>query len=131
MTRPGNIAAEIAKLNRIRRAHPALQTHLGLKFYPAHDDRVLLYGKRLPNQVEMILIAVNLDPFHAHDVTIEVPVVGMATARSRDDEGQRPDARHGVHLAWQIATVTAGSGRASLRNLAHHARSGGLIWKPR
>jgi starch synthase (maltosyl-transferring) len=71
---PGNIAAEIAKLNRIRRAHPALQSHLGLKFYPAHDDRVLLYGKKLPNQVEMVLVAVNLDPFHARDVTIEVPV---------------------------------------------------------
>jgi len=78
---PGNIVAEIAKLNRIRRAHPALQTHLGLRFYPAHDDRVLLYGKRLPNQVEMILVAVNLDPFHAHDVTIEVPLW----------EWQRPD----------------------------------------
>src|SRR5262252_5765283 len=71
---PGNIAAEIAKLNRIRRAHPVLQTHLGLKFYPAYDDKVLLYGKRLPNQTEMILVAVNLDPFHARDVTIEVPV---------------------------------------------------------
>jgi starch synthase (maltosyl-transferring) len=78
---PGNIAAEIAKLNRIRRAYPALQTHLGLKFYPAHDDRVLLYGKRLPDQVEMILVAVNLDPFHARDVTIELPVW----------EWQRPD----------------------------------------
>jgi starch synthase (maltosyl-transferring) len=78
---PGNIAAEIAKLNRIRHSNPALQTHLGLKFYPAHDDRVLLYGKRLPNQQEMILVAVNLDPFHAHDVTIEVPVW----------EWQRPD----------------------------------------
>jgi starch synthase (maltosyl-transferring) len=78
---PGNIVAEIAKLNRIRRAHPALQTHFGLKFYPAHDDRVLLYGKKLPNQVEMVLVAVNLDPFHAHDVTIEVPVW----------EWQRPD----------------------------------------
>jgi starch synthase (maltosyl-transferring) len=78
---PGNIAAEIAKLNRIRRAHPALQSHLGLKFYPAHDDRVLLYGKKLPNQVDMVLVAVNLDPFHARDVTIEVPVW----------EWQRPD----------------------------------------
>jgi starch synthase (maltosyl-transferring) len=78
---PGNIVAEIAKLNRIRRAHPVLQTHLGLKFYPAYDDQVLLYGKRLPNQMEMILVAVNLDPFHARDVTIEVPVW----------EWQRPD----------------------------------------
>jgi starch synthase (maltosyl-transferring) len=78
---PGNIAAEVAKLNRIRRDNPALQTHLGLKFYPAHDDRVLLYGKKLPNQQEMILVAVNLDPFHAHEVTIEVPLW----------EWQRPD----------------------------------------
>ena len=78
---PGNIVAEIAKLNRIRRAHPVLQTHLGLKFYPAYDDQVLLYGKRLPNQMEMILVAVNLDPFHPRDVTIEVPVW----------EWQRPD----------------------------------------
>jgi starch synthase (maltosyl-transferring) len=78
---PGNIAAEITKLNRIRRAHPVLQTHLGLKFYPAYDDQVLLYGKRLPNHMEMILVAVNLDPFHARDVTIEVPVW----------EWQRPD----------------------------------------
>jgi starch synthase (maltosyl-transferring) len=71
---PGNISAEIAKLNRIRRFNPALQSHLGLRFYPAHDDHVLLYGKRLPDQAEMILVAVNLDPFHARDVTIEVPV---------------------------------------------------------
>ena len=78
---PGNIAAEVAQLNRVRRDNPALQTHLGLKFYPAHDDRVLLYGKKLPNQQEMILVAVNLDPFHAHEVTIEVPLW----------EWQRPD----------------------------------------
>ena len=71
---PGNITSEIGKLNRIRRFNPALHSHLGLRFYPAHDDQVLLYGKRLPDQAEMILVAVNLDPFHARDVTIEVPV---------------------------------------------------------
>jgi starch synthase (maltosyl-transferring) len=79
---PGNIVSEIARLNRIRRAHPALQSHLGLRFYPAHDDHVLLYGKRLPEQAEMILIAVNLDPFHARDVTIEVPVWEWSLADS-------------------------------------------------
>nr|BFE89742.1 hypothetical protein GCM10020185_02780 [Pseudomonas brassicacearum subsp. brassicacearum] len=30
-TAPGNIIAEIAQLNRIRRQNPALHTHLGLK----------------------------------------------------------------------------------------------------
>jgi starch synthase (maltosyl-transferring) len=71
---PGNIVAEITTLNGIRRSAPALQSHLGLRFYPAHDDRVLLYGKMSPDRNDMILVAVNLDPFHAHDVTIEVPL---------------------------------------------------------
>jgi starch synthase (maltosyl-transferring) len=71
---PGNIKAEIASLNRLRNNNPALQSHLGLRFYPAHDDQVLLYGKMPPDRGDMILIAVNLDPFRARDVTIEVPL---------------------------------------------------------
>jgi starch synthase (maltosyl-transferring) len=71
---PGNIAAEIAKLNRIRKSNPVLQSHLGLHFYHAHHDQVLFYGKISPDRADMILVAVNLDPFHAHEVTIEVPL---------------------------------------------------------
>jgi len=71
---PGNITAEIAKLNRIRRAHPALQTHLGLRFYPAHSDQVIFYGKPAPPGRDMILVAVSLDPFHVQETTIEVPL---------------------------------------------------------
>jgi starch synthase (maltosyl-transferring) len=71
---PGNISAEIAQLNRIRKSHRALQSHLGLRFYTAHHDAVLLYGKRSPDCSDMILVAANLDPFHAHEVTIEVPL---------------------------------------------------------
>ena len=71
---PGNIKTEIAKLNWLRKSHQVLQSHLGLRFYPAHDDQVLLYGKMSADRGEMILVAVNLDPFHAHDVTIEVPL---------------------------------------------------------
>ena len=71
---PGNIVDEITKLNRIRRNHSALQSHLGLNFYPAHHGQVLLYGKMPSSRSEMILIAVNLDPFHSHEATIEVPL---------------------------------------------------------
>jgi starch synthase (maltosyl-transferring) len=71
---PGNITAEIAKLNRIRKSNPVLHSHLGLHFYPAHNDQVLFYGKISPDRADMILVAVNLDPFHAHEVTIEVPL---------------------------------------------------------
>jgi len=70
---PRNITSEITKLNRIRKSHSALHSHLGLKFYTAYHDQVLFYGKLSPDRAEMILVAVNLDPFRAHEVTIEVP----------------------------------------------------------
>jgi starch synthase (maltosyl-transferring) len=73
---PGNIVSEITKLNRIRKSHPALQSHLGLRFYPADNDQVLFYGKALPLKRGdgLILIAVSLDPFHVQETTIEIPL---------------------------------------------------------
>jgi starch synthase (maltosyl-transferring) len=71
---PGNITAEIAKLNRIRKSNQALQSHLNVRFYPAHHEQILLYGKMSADRDEMIMVAVNLDPFRAHEATIEVPL---------------------------------------------------------
>ena len=71
---PGNIVAEIAMLNRLRRTHPALQTHLGVKFYNAFNDQILLYGKMSPESVDMVLVAVNLDPHAAQEATFELPL---------------------------------------------------------
>jgi starch synthase (maltosyl-transferring) len=71
---PGNIIAEIGKLNHVRKAHPALQTHLGLRFYPAHNDHVIFYAKGLPAGRSLILCAVSLDPFHVQEATVEVPL---------------------------------------------------------
>jgi len=72
--KPGNIVAEITALNRIRRAHPALQTHLGLTFYQASNERILLYGKRAPATQGIVLVAVSLDPHDAQEATIESPL---------------------------------------------------------
>jgi len=71
---PGNIVAEITALNRIRRQHPALHSHLGLVFYPAYNDQVILYGKTDPLDGSMVLVAVSLDPHIAQQAAIEVPL---------------------------------------------------------
>lgn len=71
---PGNIIAEITRLNQLRRSHPALQSHLGLTFYEAANDNILYYGKRVATTSEIILVAVNLDPFGVHSASIEVPL---------------------------------------------------------
>jgi len=71
---PGNIVDEIASLNRIRRSNPALQTHKGLRFYNAFNDRVIYYGKPLPARDDMILVAVSLDPHGVQEAIVEVPL---------------------------------------------------------
>jgi starch synthase (maltosyl-transferring) len=75
---PGNIVAEIAALNRIRRSHVALQSHLGITFYNVFNDRMLIYGKVAPRADtpirDMILIAANLNPHHVEEATFELPL---------------------------------------------------------
>ncbi|RBI68164.1 alpha-1,4-glucan--maltose-1-phosphate maltosyltransferase [Vreelandella sulfidaeris] len=71
---PGNIVYEIAQLNRIRRENPALHTHLGLSFYPVHNDRLLLFAKGTQTRDNVVLIAVNLDPFEAQEGAFELPL---------------------------------------------------------
>ena len=71
---PGSIVAEITALNRLRRLHPALHSHLGVRFYNAFNDQVLVYGKPSPDGAEMILVAVSFDPHHAQETSFEVPL---------------------------------------------------------
>ena len=71
--RPGNIVAEIAQLNEIRRRNPALQSHLGLTFLPASNGQVLYFEKATPDRDNVVLAAISLDPFNEQRSGIEVP----------------------------------------------------------
>ncbi|WP_245415149.1 alpha-1,4-glucan--maltose-1-phosphate maltosyltransferase [Hoeflea marina] len=74
LARPGNIIADITLLNRLRRDHPALQTHLNTRFHLAHNDNMIWYGKPSPDGDEMIMVMVSLDPHHAQETHFEVPL---------------------------------------------------------
>ena len=71
--RPGNITVEIAQLNAIRRANPALQTHLGITFLTCPNDQILLFEKATPDRSNVILVAINLDWRNAQSGPIELP----------------------------------------------------------
>ena len=73
-TRPGNIVAEITQLNAIRRANPALQSHLGVTFLNARSDAVLWYEKATPDRSNVLLLGVSLDPGQAHETEVELPL---------------------------------------------------------
>jgi starch synthase (maltosyl-transferring) len=72
--RPGNIKDYIRRINQIRRDHPALQEYDNLKFYWADNENVLCYGKASEDNEDLIICAVNLDPFQVHETMIHFPV---------------------------------------------------------
>ncbi|PKA42803.1 DUF3416 domain-containing protein (plasmid) [Rhizobium sullae] len=72
--RPSNIKSEIAMLNRIRRENPALHSHLGLQLLTAWNDNIMFYEKASPGRENALLIAVNLDPYKAHEADVEIPL---------------------------------------------------------
>ena len=71
---PGNIIAEITRLNHIRRANPALQTHFGVSFHNAFNDQILYFSKATPDLQNVVLVAVNLEPRFPQEADIEVPL---------------------------------------------------------
>ena len=72
--RPGNIVAEITALNRIRRENPALRTHLNVVFENAFDPNLLYFLKSTDDRSNVLLIAINLDPFDVHEADFEIPL---------------------------------------------------------
>ena len=71
--RPGNIVAEITQLNAIRRANPALHTHLGVTFLPASGDRVLFFEKATADRSNVVLVAISMDPAGPQYAELAVP----------------------------------------------------------
>lgn len=102
---PGNITAEIARLNAIRRENPALQDWRNVRFYRADDEAVLFYGKRAGDDV--LLMAVNLDPFAAHDPLLWLPTgeLGFSDDEPFDVEELLGGTRHvwrGSPHRWRL-----------------------------
>ena len=71
---PGNIKDTVARLNRIRRENRALQQLRNLRFHQADNDLVLYYVKMTESRDNLLLIVVSLDPFHAQETFIQVPL---------------------------------------------------------
>jgi starch synthase (maltosyl-transferring) len=75
--RPGNIKDYIARVNEIRRENPALHELENLQFHPADDENVLFYGKISFDRANSVFVAVNLDPFEAHEARLDLPLEAL------------------------------------------------------
>ncbi|EKM95882.1 alpha-amylase family protein [Stutzerimonas degradans] len=95
---PGNIVAEIAQLNRIRRQNPALQTHLGFQPYLAWNDNIFYFGKRTEDRSNFILVAISLDPHHPQEAHFELPLWELGLRDDAHTQGE--DLMNGHRWTW-------------------------------
>ncbi len=71
---PGNIKDHVTKLNAARCENRALQQYSNLRFHVSENDQVLFYSKTTRALDNILLIVVSLDPWHARETHIHVPV---------------------------------------------------------
>jgi starch synthase (maltosyl-transferring) len=71
---PGNIKDWITRLNDIRRQNRALHFYDNLQFFHADNDAILCYGKMTAARDDIIIVVVNLDPFHKQNSHVYLPV---------------------------------------------------------
>ena len=95
---PGNIKADVRLINRIRRANPAMKDLTNLRFFTAHDDRVLYYGRFDETSRNYLLFHVLIDPMAGAEFGFELPLweFGLPDQASIEVE----DAIHGNRFTW-------------------------------
>ena len=70
---PGNIRDFITRVNGARRENPALRQLTNLRFLDIDHDQLIAYVKWTDDGSSRVVVVVNLDPFAAHEGTLQVP----------------------------------------------------------
>ena len=85
LDRPDSLADFVARVNAIRRDHPALQQDRTLHFHGVDNDRLIVYSKTAcsapdgEDRDDTVLVAVNLDPesVQAGTVYLDLAALGL------------------------------------------------------
>ena len=74
-----SLAPYLARLNALRRAHPALQQLRNLRFHHVDSDALMAFSKRDAETGDTVLVVVTLDPFSPQQGTtsLDLPALGL------------------------------------------------------
>jgi starch synthase (maltosyl-transferring) len=79
LDRPDSLRELIARVNRIRREHRALQSNASLRFHSVDNESIIAYSKSTEDG-EIILVAVNLDTRYRQSGWIELDLAQFGLA---------------------------------------------------
>jgi len=74
LDRPDSLGPFLSRLNEIRRAHKAFRYDRSLRFCPIDNDQLIGYARSTPDMSEIVVVVVNLDPYHVQSGWIELPL---------------------------------------------------------
>jgi starch synthase (maltosyl-transferring) len=94
---PGNLNDDIRRLNRLRRAHPALRQLPNLRFCATESEHVLAYHKWAGT--DHLLCVVNLDPHHPREAMVHAPVGALGW--DEDARYEATDLLTGERYTWR------------------------------
>jgi len=80
---PDSLRELIAIVNRIRHENPALQTDRELRFHPTENEQLLAYSKSTPDNANVVLTVVNVDPHHVQRGMVNLPLDELGLERDR------------------------------------------------
>ena len=85
---PGRLDEFMRRVNRIRQDNPAVRNDRSLRFHPVDNDQIIAYTKQNSAADNVVLVVVNLDPYHKHSGWVELPADVIGT------QSQRPYQMH-------------------------------------
>ena len=88
----------IARINQVRRENEALQYDHRLEFHGTDNEQILFYSKTSEDQSNVVLVIVNLDPYHAQSGYVRMPLSQFGLQES--DSYQMQDLLTGAHFLW-------------------------------
>ena len=74
---PYTIKDAIARVNRSRQDHLALQSNKSLKFHQTNNDQIICYSKQTEDFTDVILTIVNLDPYNTQSGWVSLSLASM------------------------------------------------------
>jgi starch synthase (maltosyl-transferring) len=80
---PSSLAPFVAKVNEIRRRHPALSLLRGVTIQGVDGEHLLAWSRTTPDGGDAMLVVVNLDPWNWHEGTTDLDLEALGVDPGR------------------------------------------------
>jgi starch synthase (maltosyl-transferring) len=122
---PDSLKDFIARVNRIRRDNPALQSNHGLRFHPVDHPELLCFSKSTADRSNTVVVVVNLSPYHTHGgwVELQLEALGVDATQPYQMHDELSNARYLWHGARNYIELQPHSVPAHIFRLRHRLRT--------